>query len=280
MQFFFIFISSPKSVFPVPTSNKPNKIAQSKWLYLAVVVLLSATTVAAWYYRQGKKHPPLQQFRDKQQGYTTYTGAAGERRQFSLADGTTVILNGHTRLMVPDDYVSKHSVLLDGEAYFDAPAALTVKTNIIIITTQPSAAFRIRCFEAQQGATAYLVRGKVQVTKSYHSTTDNQPEILGDGNMILANKEIDLMEKETYVPLEMTEWLAEKMVFEKEPFMNVMHKLEDWYGTEIYVDGNGGELPAITASFDHATLSDVLEKLRKQTGFKYEIKSDKVLVNF
>ena len=79
---------------------------------------------------------------------------------------------------------------------------------------------------------------------------------------------------------EMKEWLAEKMVFEKEPFMNVMHKLEDWYGTEIYVDGNGGELAPVTASFDHATLSDVLDKLRKQSGFKYEIKSDRVLIKF
>lgn len=267
-------------MFPVPTSNKPNKIIQSKWLYLAVVILLSATTIGAWYYRQHKKQPALQQFRDKQQGYTTYTGTPGERKQFSLADGTVVILNGGSRLMVPDDFASKHSVLLDGEAYFDAPGALTVKTNILVMTTQPSAAFRIRCFEQQQGATGYLVRGKVQVTKSYHSSTDNQPEILGDGNMILANKEIDLMEKETYVPLEMQEWLAEKMTFENEPFMNVMHKLEDWYGTEIYVDGNSGELAPVTASFDHATLKDVLDKLSKQAGFKYEIKSDKVLINF
>ena len=273
-------MSSTKSEFAVPTPNKPNKIVQSKWLYLAVVILLSATTIAAWYYRQSKKQPALQQFRDKQQGYTTYTGVAGERKQFSLADGTTVILNGNTRLIVPDNFTSTHAVLLDGEAYFDAPGALIVKTNILVMTTQPSAAFKIRCFEQQQGATAYLVRGKVQVTKSYHSTTDNQPEVLGDGGMVLANKEIDLMEKETYVPMEMKEWLAGKLTFENEPFMNVMHKLEDWYGTEIYVDGNGGELAPITASFDQATLKDVLEKLGKQMGFKYEIKSDKVMINF
>lgn len=264
----------------MPTSNKPNKILHSKWLYLTVVILLSATSIAAWYYRQHKKQPVLQQFRDKQQGYTTYTGVAGERKQFSLTDGTTVILNGHSRLIVPDDFSSTHTVLLDGEAYFDAPGALIVKTNILVMTTQPSAAFKIRCFELQQGATAYLVRGKVQVTKSYHSATDNQPEVLGDGGMVLANKEIDLMEKETYVPLEMKEWLAGKLTFEKEPFMNVMHKLEDWYGTEIYVDGNGGELPAVTAVFNQATLKDVLEKLGKQTGFKYELTSDKVSISF
>jgi transmembrane sensor len=259
----------------VPTS----KIFQSKWLYLAVVLILSATTVATWYYRKEHK-PVLRQLRDKQQGYTTYTGTPGERKKFSLPDSTMVILNGNSRLMVPDSFMTQHAVLLDGEAYFDAPGLLIVKTNILIMTTQPSAAFKIRCFELQQGATGYLVRGSVKVTKSYLSTTDNNPEILGIGNMILANKEIDLMEKETYVPLEMKEWLDEKISFEKESFMTVMHKLEDWYGTEIYVDGNTAALAPVTVSFDHATLKEALDLLRKQAGFKYEIKSDKVMIKF
>lgn len=262
----------------MPTSNTP-KSTRGKWLYPAVVIFLSATTIAAWYYRQHKQ-PPLRELRDEHQGYTTYTGTPGERKQFTLPDKTTVILNGYSQLLVPDNFKQYHTVLLDGEAYFDSPDTLIVKTNILVMTTQPSAAFKIRCFEMQQGATAYLVKGKVQVTKSYHSTTDNQPEILGFGNMILANKEIDLMEKETYVPAEMQDWLDQKLVFENEPFMNVMRKLEDWYGTEIYVDGNGGELPAITASLDHATLSEALDKIRKQGNFKYVIKSDKVNVKF
>jgi len=264
----------------VPTSNTPNKIFQSKRLYLVVVVILSATTIAAWHYRQGHHQPVLHQLRDKQQGYTTYTGTAGERRKITLPDNTSVILNGNTRLMVPDSFMRQHAVLLDGEAYFDAPGPLIVKTNILTLTTQPAAAFKIRCFELQQGATAYLVSGKLQVTKSYFSATDNQPEILGNGNMILANKEIDLMEKETYVPLEMKEWLDEKMSFEKEPFMNVMHKLEDWYGTEIYVDGNTPEVAPVTASFDHATLKDVLDNLRKQAKFTYKISNEKVNITF
>jgi len=263
----------------VPTSNTPKKV-RGKWLYPAVVIFFAATTVAAWYYRQQKSRPPLQALREVKQGYTTYTGTAGERKAFTLPDNTKVILNGYSRLMVPDSFAQNHTVLLDGEAYFDAPGALIVKTNILVMTTQPSAAFKIRCFEQQQGATAYLVKGKVQVTKSYHSSTDNQPEILGITNMVLANKEIDLMEKETYVPLEMQEWLEEKLVFEKEPFMNVMRKMEDWYGTGIYVEGNGSELPNISVSLDHATLSEALDKISKQADFKYTIKPDQVVVKF
>jgi hypothetical protein len=35
------------------------------------------------------------------------------------------------------------------------------------------------------------------VTKFYHSSTDNEPETLKSGDMVMINKDIDLMEKET-----------------------------------------------------------------------------------
>ena len=34
------------------------------------------------------------------------------------------------------------------------------------------------------------------MVKSYHSDTDNEPEILAAGEMVMINREIDLMEKE------------------------------------------------------------------------------------
>ena len=33
-------------------------------------------------------------------------------------------------------------------------------------------------------------------TKSYHSQTDNEPELLTGGEMVMINRDIDLMEKE------------------------------------------------------------------------------------
>lgn len=213
----------------------------------------------------------MEAFREGTVMYATHVGKQGERTELTLPDGAAVILNGSTTLLVPDNFAQTHAVILDGEAYFNTPHTLKVVTNILTITTD-SAAFRIRCFEQQQGATAYLGTGKVVVNKSYHSSTDNNPEVLEHGNMVLANKEIDLMEKETYKPEELAVWLTGKLVLEGMPLMNAVRILEDWYGTEIYVDGNVSKVKAVSGVYENKTLEEVLKTL----PVSYKMKGDRV----
>lgn len=216
--------------------------------------------------------------------YTTYEGQVGQRKQLRLADSSTVILNAGSRLLVPENFPNGgRELVLDGEAYFDAaPAAgrpLVVKTEILTITALGTA-FKVRCFAAQPGATAYLLNGKVKVAKSYHSTSDNQPEILERGNMVLANKEIDLMEKETYDPAALEAWLKEDLRFQNTPFTTVVRELEDWYAVTITVSGDASEVPPVTASFNKQSLQQVLDILGKTARYSYKIRGNEVTLNF
>ncbi|WP_343667685.1 DUF4974 domain-containing protein [Chitinophaga sp.] len=255
----------------------PSNSKSSKWLYIIIVLILCGTTAGMWYFKPGKK-PALASFREAQVNYNPHEGTQGNRTRFTLPDSTEVLLNGKSTVLVPDNYAQTHTLLLDGEAWFNSPHELKVITNILTITNTAAASFRIRCFEAQQGATAYLGSGTVQVAKSYHSTTDNQAETLSIGNMVLANKEIDLMEKETYQPAELDRWLKGELTFSKVPFMNAMHTLEEWYGTEIYVDGDVSALPAVDGSFPNQSLDQVLQSMQKAMHFSYQFKGDRVKV--
>jgi len=270
-NFFFIFIASTKSKFPVPSNSK-----SSKWLYIIIVLILSGTTIGMWYFRQGK--PALASFREAKVQYTPHEGTLGNRTRFTLPDGTEVLLNGKSTVLVPDNYAQAHTLLLDGEAWITTPHALKVVTNILTITNTEPAAFRIRCFEKQQGATAYLGSGTVLAAKSYHSTTDNQAETLGIGNMVLANKEIDLMEKETFQPAELDHWLKGELTFADVPFMKAMQMLEEWYGAEIYVDGDVSGLQSVQGVYTNQTLEQVLQGLQKTMKFAYTFKGDKVKI--
>lgn len=96
---------------------------------------------------------------------------------------------------------------LDGEAWFfirDADKKpVTIHTRQLIITIQSSyARLHIDAFASSPGEQADLLEGQLKVTKSYHSSTDNEPETLHSGDMVMINKEIDLMEKETLDPAE------------------------------------------------------------------------------
>lgn len=248
-------------------------------IFVLLSVFCSVTFFSACT-QQGKK-PALTGLQQQGLTYTTHEGVTGERKKIALPNGAAVILNSNSRLLVPSDFAESHTLLLDGEAYFDTTAfPLTVKTNILTMTAQKPSAFKLRCFEAQQGATAYVTAGEVVVKKSYHSQTDNQAETLGLGNMVLANKEIDLMEKETYHPEEMTIWLQDKLVFENLPFMNAVKKLEEWYSTEIYVEGNVAAAGNVSGEFSAASLAQVLDKLKETAKFSYKVKKNKVMVDF
>lgn len=256
----------------------PLNTKHSKWLFIILVIVLGANAIGMWYFKKGKK-PALASFREAQVVYTPHEGTMGTRTHLTLPDSTEILLNGNSTLLVPDNYAKTHILLLDGEAWISSKNAIKLVTNILTITSTAPAAFRIRCFEAQQGATAYLGSGTVQVAKSYHSTTDNQAETLGIGNMVLANKEIDLMEKETYQPAELEHWLKGELTFSKVPFMNAMHSLEEWYGTEIYVDGDVSALPAVDGSFPNQSLDQVLQTIQKSMHFSYQLKGDRVKLN-
>jgi ferric-dicitrate binding protein FerR (iron transport regulator) len=58
------------------------------------------------------------------------------------------------------------------------------------------ARFAVDAVRKRAGEEADVLDGKLRVMKSYHSDTDNEPEELGAGDMVMINREIDLMEKE------------------------------------------------------------------------------------
>lgn len=58
------------------------------------------------------------------------------------------------------------------------------------------AIFAVSAIRKQAGEETDLLHGRLRVTKSYHSDTDSLPEELTTGDMVMINREIDLMEKE------------------------------------------------------------------------------------
>jgi hypothetical protein len=108
----------------------------------------------------------------------------------------------HTKFRVRNANGGGSTYDLDGEIFLIARHAdkrpLIIHTRQLIITVQSAyARLHIEAFASSPGEQADLMEGQLKVTKSYHSSTDNEPETLRSGDMVMINKEIDLMEKET-----------------------------------------------------------------------------------
>ncbi len=251
--------------------------------FVAILITVILVTAGFMYYSAGRHHARSSMLPAGQQ-YATYQCPYGERKMFTLADSTMVLLNSRTHLYVPVNFPhSSREVILDGEAFFGVRKP---GNKEFVITTDKLRArtkggfCRIRSLESQSGATFYLLNGAASVQKSYHSNTDNQPEQLQSGEMILANKDIDLMEKETFPPAEQQDCLDGKLVFNNTPVSTAFKKIEDWFGVQMELRGKNTPSQGISGVFHTGSLQNMLSLLSDSIGFTYRITRDKVVIRF
>ena len=145
---------------------------------------------------------------------TRYANGSADPHEVKLPDGSHVVLRPGTQVFVAKGFgVSNRELELDGEAIFEvigsAAKPFVVHTRnleIVVLGTR----FHVDAFRKNAGEQVDLVEGRLRVKKSYHSDTDNEPEVLEAGEMVMINRDIDLMEKEKMSPAELEKVKAMK----------------------------------------------------------------------
>jgi transmembrane sensor len=161
--------------------------------------LLFCLLIAAAWHCKGKAR---QRYAD-----ITYENGEGKPRAVQLPDGSRVVMSAHAVIRISKQFnQSERDLELDGEAVFtvngDAGKPFIVHTRNLRIQVLGTR-FRVDAYGNNAGEEVELLEGKLKVIKSYHSDTDNEPEILGAGEMVMINRDIDLMEKEKLDSTEM-----------------------------------------------------------------------------
>jgi len=163
-----------------------------------------------------------------------YSNSTGELQVVTLPDGSHITISSGT-MIVPSKKFGKddRDVGIDGEGMFEVVTGrqpFVVLTGNLVVevldsagSTRPSGStadgsggdgsgggsagegregggaeicFAVNAVRKQPGEEVDLLQGRLRVTKSYHSDTDSLPEELAAGDMVMINREIDLMEKE------------------------------------------------------------------------------------
>jgi hypothetical protein len=153
---------------------------------------------------------------DKWQEKSVRLGAGGHFRNTG-ADFQMVVLPDSNRLMVlpgsevrlSDGYEKTDRNLdLDGVAVFlvgretgtaEIPVAggpFIVRSRNLQIEVLSRSSFYVEAYRKDAGEEVLLLKGSLRVAKNYRSPTDNELEILRDSEMVMINRDIDLMEKE------------------------------------------------------------------------------------
>ena len=171
----------------------------------------------------------------------TLSASRGQRRRFTLADGSTVDLNAETRMRVAFARHERRIILDDGEAIFDVvhdksrPFTVAAGDRMVrVVGTQ----FDVR---NRQGAlTVTVARGKVEVrpsasaTRIYSLTPGQRLDVSVSG-----------AERTQFVdPAETFSWRAGRLVYRGEPLSNVVADLNRQFPEQIDIgDPDLGKIP-------------------------------------
>jgi ferric-dicitrate binding protein FerR (iron transport regulator) len=167
-------------------------------------------------------------------GEKIYRSGTAKRTHLRLPDGTEVLMNaGAVLRLVPGFGKKGREGVLEGEASFTVSPGdggpFVVRTKALVTTVEVAVAgevsgnsqgdgvgasdvpvttvFKVDGHPDSPGEEVDLLSGGLIVKKSYHSTSDNEPAVLGPGEMVMINTDIDLMEKEKFDTAELKTWM-------------------------------------------------------------------------
>lgn len=214
--------------------------------------------------------------------YQVYQSRTGHRLSLKLPDGSSVLLNSNSILKVPrGDHKDSRKVILLGAAFFTVVPGSRLQFVVESADFKASTmggSFFARAYPHESGRQIEVTAGKLKVEKSYHSDTDNKAELLLPGEMVMLNRTVDLMEKETYPIEERQLWLMGRLKFNNAGLSKVIEILEDWYGVPFEVT-EGMKLPHnFSADFRNQPLERVLNVFCLSAHCDFKLADGKVIL--
>lgn len=136
-------------------------------------------------------------------GDTLYQSGAALRTRLTLPDGTVMRMDSFSVVRLAAGFNKlNREMFLEGKAlltvHSDGTKPFVIHTRALIITAlgADTTVFTVDGYPKSPGEEVDVFAGNLQVIKSYHSDSDNEPVVLHSGEMVMINTDIDLMEKE------------------------------------------------------------------------------------
>ncbi|HMR83606.1 MAG TPA: FecR family protein, partial [Niabella sp.] len=188
-------------------------------------------------------------------------------------------------------------VELLGEAYFDVvkdkkrPFIVHTKVMDVRVT---GTAFNIRAYPDEKNSETTLLRGSVEVylkkKKGEKITLATNEKLVVQNNYVQNGKLNITANNEAAIQLltikvnpvdstaKETEWINNKLVFDKESFEDIIPVLERRFNTKIELQRKIISDRKFSGTFKDDSLKDVLESFKFSMGFNYTIYKDKVVI--
>jgi len=283
-------------IFAEAAASRKRNLLNNPWIRAAAIILISTGGWLAYNYHNRKIADTDNR---------TIIAGKGERKSFILPDGSQVILDGDSKLVLSDKFDSRNrEIELTGEAYFDirhhegSPFVIhTAFMDVKVLGTT----FNVRAYPDESTATTSLIKGRVAISLPGSTNPEHvfelhpmQKIVVDRSNKVVSDTSqsvqsithtktsihIDSIRKNTHLNLVTeTAWTENRLAFNDEPMEMIAMKLEKWFGITVeFANPNIKSLP-FTGSFENPDLVKVMEAMRITIPvLQYRIEDNKKLV--
>ena len=210
---------------------------------------------------------------------------AGERANIELGDGSKVMLNAASKLIMPESFsTNRRDVQLDGQAFFDVKSdrkrPFNIQTNNAVVEVIGTS-FDLRSYPGEDEILVVVREGTVELR---HKDDDDNRLIINEGykgsiSTSTGNLSIEMFDDpDTYFG-----WMEGRLIFKNTPLPDVFTHIERWYDVTITYDKSDSNLltQKFTADLKTRSVREVLRVLRMSMNIDYEMKGDgKFLITY
>jgi len=209
--------------------------------------------------------------------YTKIISPKGNKTQIILPDSSRVWLNSGSELSYSSAYSCENrEVYMKGECFFevakDASHPFKVhgsRFQVKVFGTR----FNVNEDERTDKADVILVSGKVTVLNLHEKVISK----LAPGQQLVYSNGSYKIQKAENINAQ-TAWVNNMLIFDNQPFEEVIHYLEKWYGVKIQLDPNLYHNHYYTFKVKTESLREVLDLISVITPINYKIEGEKVTI--
>lgn len=199
---------------------------------------------------------------------------AGQKSIIDLPDGTKIHLNSESEIEFPKEFSADiRLVSLKGEAFFEVQ-----KENRPFLIESGNAKIQVlgTSFNVKQKTNAplyvALVTGKVRVN------AENGDQVTLKPDEMLVMEEGGEFYKTNFDPLDEIGWKDNYLVFKSTTFLDVIGKLENWYGVKIAVQGRIDPNWTYSGVYKDEMLENILRGICMTSGMTFEINKKQITI--
>lgn len=209
--------------------------------------------------------------------YTILNVPKGTQYEMQLEDGSTVWLNADSRLHFPVSFArGERRVKIEGEAYFkvehDAERPFIVEAQgqaFRVLGTE----FDIDAYPDSPAVYATLVSGKIAAEYKDQRIV-LKPDQRASWDPVRQQFNIDEVNARI-----LTGWKEGYLIFENQPFEQVMGKIAKWYDVEVVFGDDEARKVEFQGSMEkYDNLQTILDIIEKNSSLNFSIKGNTVTV--